>query len=87
MTQTSPLYMTSTMKVIPEDQKNSKAWFTEFQNAFLYGQEIQVLHKGKPKYMTVYLDNNNEKFLWVSSKTKAFLLDLYFTTITINEIE
>lgn len=30
--------------------------------------------------MFVYLDNNQEKLLWISSKTKAFLIDLYFTS-------
>ena len=30
--------------------------------------------------MFVYLDNKTETLLWISSKTKAFLLDLYFTT-------
>ena len=28
----------------------------------------------------IYLDNKSETLLWISSKTKAFLLDLYFTT-------
>lgn len=41
---------------------------------------MYILHKGKKKEMFVYLDNNRDKLMWISSKTKAFLIDLYFTS-------
>lgn len=52
----------------------------EFQRVFIYGEKMRLMHKGKPKEMFIYLDNKSETLLWISSKTKAFLLDLYFTT-------
>jgi hypothetical protein len=46
---------------------------------------MNILHKGRKKEMFVYLDHQRDKLLWISSKTKAFLLDLYFTTAFFKE--
>lgn len=35
--------------------------------------------------MFVYLDHQRDKLLWISSTTKAFLIDLYFTTSYLKE--
>lgn len=61
-------------KVIPSPIK-------EFQDIFLYGTSMKILHKGRAKEMYIYLDNNRETFLWISSKTKAFIIDLYFAEV------
>ena len=42
---------------------------------------MKILHKGRAKEMYIYLDNNRETFLWISSKTKAFIIDLYFAEV------
>ena len=59
----------------------------QFQNIFLYGRKMKIYNKGKIKEMDVYLDNQREKLLWFSTKTKAFLIDLFFTSICLSEEE
>ena len=48
---------------------------------------MKIYNKGKTKEMDVYLDNLREKLLWFSTKTKAFLIDLYFANICLSEEE
>lgn len=57
----------------------------QFYNIFLYGIKMKIYNKGKIKEMDVYLDNQRDKFLWFSTKTKAFLIDLFFTSICLSE--
>ena len=76
----------------PQDKKSqsqvtSKVFKAEFQGIFLYGRKMRVYKNEKRKEMDVYLDNLKENILWFSTKTKAFLVDLYFANICLSEAE
>jgi hypothetical protein len=43
---------------------------------------MQIWRKGRTKSLQIFLDQNIESLLWITSNTKAFLFDLSFTTIT-----
>lgn len=44
-----------------------------------------ILHKDRPKKMNVYLDHKRDKLIWISSQTKAFIIDLYFANVNYRE--
>lgn len=46
---------------------------------------MDMFYKNKVKKMLAYLDNRRPNLLWVSSKTKAFVIDLYFSTTVFKE--
>jgi hypothetical protein len=42
---------------------------------------MEIWRKNKIKKVYVYIDQNIESLLWISTKTKAFLFDLTYTTL------
>jgi hypothetical protein len=78
--------------MIRSKSKIGSSTFTEFNkiinsfhDIFLYGQEMFILHKDRPKKMNVYLDHKRDKLIWISSQTKAFIIDLYFANVNYRE--
>lgn len=46
---------------------------------------MDMFYKNKVKKILAYLDNRRPNLLWISSKTKAFVIDLYFSTTAYKE--
>lgn len=68
-------------------QANDNKAQTEFRNKFIFGVKMNIYRKGKIKNITVFLDQNFPTLLWIATKSKAFLMDLTYTTISVNDLE
>jgi hypothetical protein len=53
----------------------------DFHRAFIYGSSLEIWRKGRIKTAEVFIDPFIPSLLWISSKTKAFLFDLTYTTV------
>ena len=53
----------------------------EFYSSFLFGVPLKIFRKGKIKECVFFIDQNIPSFMWISTKSKAFLFDLTYTTI------
>jgi hypothetical protein len=42
---------------------------------------MEIWRKGRAKSVQVFIDQSIPNLLWISSKTKAFLFDLTYTTV------
>ena len=47
----------------------------------MFGVPLKILRKGNIKQCIFFVDQNIPSFLWISTKSKAFLFDLTYTTI------
>jgi len=43
---------------------------------------MEIWRKGRIKPVIIFIDSNRPNFIWISSKTKAFLFDLTYTTVS-----
>jgi hypothetical protein len=76
------------MNLVQEVLKaTSQEIFERFQNEFAYGVDMDIWRKGRIKRVVVFMDPNFPSLLWISSKTKSFLFDLTFTTISRSDYE
>lgn len=48
---------------------------------------MSIWRKGRLKEVMVFTDQHIPNLLWVSSKTKAFLFDLCYTTLSTSDVE
>jgi hypothetical protein len=53
----------------------------DFQKEFTFAKTMEIWRKGRVKTVEIFLDPSLPTLLWVSSKTKAFLFDLTYTTV------
>jgi hypothetical protein len=58
----------------------------EFIKMFLFGVPMQIYRKGRVKNATVFLDPYIPTLMWISSKTKAFLIDLGYVTLSLSDL-
>lgn len=59
----------------------------EFYRTFMFGLSMSIWRKGRVKKVEVFIDPYLSSLLWISSKTKAFLFDLTYTTVERVDLE
>jgi hypothetical protein len=58
----------------------------EFINKFIFGVRMKIFRKGKIKEITAFLDQFIPTLLWISTKSKAFLLDLNYAVFRVHDV-
>ena len=48
---------------------------------------MKIYRKGRIKEVTVFLDQYVPTLMWISSKTKSFLVDMVYIMLKINDLE